>query len=58
MDLLVTRVADPALKRELERMAAAHEDAAAMIDYLSLMADIELPVNEADESHMEGGLHE
>ena len=52
MDLLVTRVADPALKRELERMAAAHEDDAAMIDYLSLMADNELPVNDDSEEGM------
>lgn len=53
MDLLVTRVADPALKRELERMAAAYEDDAAMIDYLSLMADIELPSNAEEEGRLE-----
>ena len=53
MDVLVTRVADPALKRELERMAAAHEDDAAMIDYLSLMADIELPSNTEEDGRLE-----
>ena len=53
MDLLVTRVADPTLKRELERMAAAREDDAAMIDYLSLMADIELPSNTEEDGRLE-----
>ena len=50
MDLLVTRVADPALKRELERMAAAREDDAAMIGYLALMSDVELPVEDDSET--------
>ena len=42
----VVRVADPAARREIERLRAKHEDNAAMIDYLALMADIDLPEEE------------
>ncbi len=42
--ITVSRVADPAALREIEVLRARHEDNAALIDYLALMSDVELPV--------------
>lgn len=43
-NITVSRVADPAALREIEVLRARHEDNAAMIGYLALMSDIELPM--------------
>lgn len=51
-NITVSRVADPAVLREIEVLRARHEDNAAMIGYLALMSDIELPVE--DDSETEG----
>lgn len=51
-NITVSRVADPAALREIEVLRARHEDNAAMIGYLALMSDIELPVE--DDSEIEG----
>lgn len=51
-NITVSRVADPAALREIEVLRARHEDNAAMIGYLALMSDIELPVE--DDSETEG----
>lgn len=51
-NITVSRVADPATLREIEVLRARHEDNAAMIDYLSLMTDIELPLNDDSEEGM------
>lgn len=51
-NITVSRVADPAALREIEVLRARHEDNVAMIGYLALMSDIELPVE--DDSETEG----
>lgn len=51
-NITVSRVADPAALREIEVLRARHEDNAAMIDYLALMSDVELPVNDDCEEGM------
>ena len=43
-------VKDPAAKREIERLSAENERQRGIIDYVAMMADVEIPVEE-DEQH-------
>ena len=43
-------VKDPAAKREIERLSAENERQSGILDYVAMMADVEIPVEE-DEQH-------
>ena len=43
-------VKDPAAKREIERLSAENERQRGILDYVAMMADVEIPVEE-DEQH-------
>ena len=43
-------VKDPAAKREIERLCAENERQRGILDYVAMMADVEIPVEE-DEQH-------
>ena len=43
-------VKDPAAKREIERLSAENERQMGILDYVAMMADVEIPVEE-DEQH-------
>lgn len=47
---IVEKVYDPAAKRELERLHAALAKQAALSVYIAMMADVEIPMEEAAEN--------
>ncbi len=47
---IVEKVTDPFANRELERFRAEVARQAALTDYVAMMADVEIPVEEVDEN--------
>ncbi len=47
---IVEKVKDPYEKRELERLSAELAKQAALTDYIAMMADVEIPMEEAEEN--------
>lgn len=47
---IIEKVKDPFAKRELERLSAEMIRQSALTDYIAMMADVEIPMDEVQEN--------